>query len=203
MMKRIFMLTTLALMVVAAMALSGVAQAAPTIEDPADARCLAEAAKTLGKGFKPANYTFHGGTDEVADDFSAANTTVADVFCGFGGDDRIERLEAGDIFLGGEGADVIPNNNSGTFNGGEGNDSVNLNVGTFNGGAGTDFVTHNHAAGTFNGEAGNDSVLSINEGTFNGGEGNDSVNFNHGTFNGGAGTDSVTVNFGTFNQDAP
>jgi len=45
--KRIVLLTTLAAMLAAAMALSGVAQAAPTIGTKADAKCLAEAAKSL------------------------------------------------------------------------------------------------------------------------------------------------------------
>jgi Ca2+-binding RTX toxin-like protein len=210
MMKRIVMLTTLALMLVAAMALSGVAQAKPISGSP-DAKCAKLAIKTLGASFNPSNYTFEGGT-EGNNDFTLANTTGADdFFCGLGGDDRIDTLDAGDIFLGGDGDDNVLFNH-GTFNGGEGIDSIGErtnfgigflggNTGTFNGGEGNDSVTFNQ--GTFNGEAGDDSVLlNGGEGTFNGGAGADSVHQNQGTFNGGDGIDSVTTNNGTFNQDA-
>jgi serralysin len=221
MMKRMFMLMALALMLVAAMALSGVAQAKPISGSP-DAKCAKLAIKTLGASFNPSNYTFHGGT-EGNNDFTLANTTGADVFCGLGGDDRIDTLDAGDIFLGGDGDDNVLFNH-GTFNGGEGIDSIGRhqpivggivggNHGTFNGGAGNDSVLSNGREGTFNGEAGDDNVLTNHGGTFNGGEGNDSIgertNFgigflggNAGTFNGGEGNDSVTTNNGTFNQDA-
>jgi len=50
-----------------------------------------------------------------------------EVFCGLGGDDSIDTLEAGDIFISGAG-----------------NDSVNTNYGTFNGGDGTDSVVNNY-----------------------------------------------------------
>jgi hypothetical protein len=54
------------------------------------------------------------------------------VFCGFGGDDGmltgLVLLDAGDIFLGGEGNDD-GGFNFGTFNGGEGNDTVVTNNG--------------------------------------------------------------------------
>jgi hypothetical protein len=54
------------------------------------------------------------------------------VFCGFGGDDGmltgLVLLDAGDIFLGGEGNDDV-GFNFGTFNGGEGNDTVVTNNG--------------------------------------------------------------------------
>jgi hypothetical protein len=66
--KRIVLLTTLAAMLAAAMALSGVAQAKP-VADSADAQCLKLAIKAL-PNFKPANYTFIGGT-EGNDNFSA------------------------------------------------------------------------------------------------------------------------------------
>jgi len=138
--KLILLLTTLAAMLAAAMALSGVVQAKPTIGDSADAKCLAEAARTLQPGFKPADYTFHGGTEDV-DNFSEPDqaTDGADVFCGFGGNDPIFTLDAGDIFLGGDGADFVAINN-GTFYGGEGNDFVRFNsiFGAFYGGGGDD-----------------------------------------------------------------
>jgi Ca2+-binding RTX toxin-like protein len=100
---------------------------------------LAEAVRTLGPGFKPSGYTFVGGS-AGEDYFDRAATTGPDVFCGFGGNDSISTLEAGDIFLGGDG-----------------NDTVFRNFGTFYGGAGKDYVYYNQ--GTFYGEAGNDYVL--------------------------------------------
>jgi hypothetical protein len=140
-MRRILLLTTLAAMLAAAMALSGVAQAAPTIGTKADAKCLAEAAKTLQPGFKPADYAFHGGT-EGDNDFNGQGTAVGkDVFCGFGGADSTG-VQPGDIFLGGTGNDSA-HTNKGTFYGEAGDDFVMLNSGTFDGGDGTDRVEFN------------------------------------------------------------
>jgi Ca2+-binding RTX toxin-like protein len=170
--KRIVVLTTLAAMLAAAMALSGVAQAKPTIGTKADAKCLAQAAQTLQPGFKPSDYTFHGGT-EGDDNLSSQRTDDPDVFCGFGGEDSINSLDVGDIFLGGAGNDFV-DNNEGTFygqagddvvananyvifHGGEGNDSVFGNFGTIYGGEGNDFVFFNHPDGIFFGEEGDDS----------------------------------------------
>jgi Ca2+-binding RTX toxin-like protein len=167
-MKRVLLLVTVALMLASAMALSGVAQAAPTIGSKADAKCLAEAVRTLQPGFNPSDYTFHGGT-ESDDIFDGQATEDPDVFCGFGGDDQIGvgfALDEGDIFLGGAG-----------------NDDVDVNLGTFNGGAGDDFVSDNYA--TFNGGEGNDSVFGNAPGaTFVGGEGFDSVLFGPGPVDG-------------------
>jgi hypothetical protein len=87
------------------------------------------AIKTLGTGFDPANYTFHGGT-EGTDDFTGQATVGPDVFCGFGGDDGIDTLDAGDVFLSGDGNDQV-RYTYGTFYGEAGNDSVGLNRGTF------------------------------------------------------------------------
>jgi Ca2+-binding RTX toxin-like protein len=86
---------------------------------------LAEAVRTLQPGFNPSNYNFVGGTggDDI-DTFTA--TAGPDVFCGFGGDDRIAlgfAWDEGDIFLGGEGNDSVFGN-AGTFFGGEGFVSV-------------------------------------------------------------------------------
>jgi hypothetical protein len=67
-MKRILLLGTVALMLAAAIALSGVAQAAP-ISDKADAQCAKLAIKTLGPSSNPSNYTFIGGS-EGEDDFT-------------------------------------------------------------------------------------------------------------------------------------
>ena len=164
-MKRILLLVTVALLLAGAMALSGVAQAKP-ISTKADAQCAKLAIKTLGPSVNPANYTFIGGT-EGNDAFDSQATSGNDVFCGFGGHDRIGifevtgTLDQGDIFLGGAGGDSVLARNEGTFYGGDGDDSVDTNY------------------GTFYGEAGNDSVVA-----------------NGGTFNGGADTDSVTTNTG-------
>src|SRR5919107_1512008 len=73
-MKRILLLVTLALMLAAALALSGVAQARP-IADSADAKCAKLAIKTLGPSFNPSNYTFIGGTE--GEDFDAFFTGQA------------------------------------------------------------------------------------------------------------------------------
>src|SRR5215217_9486906 len=112
-MRRILLLTTLAAMMAAALALSGVAQGAP-VGGSADAKCLAEAAKTVEQpGFKPADYTFIGGT-EGDDNFTDPAMGGSFVFCGFGGDDSIigaeVTLSTRDIFLGGEGDDVVHSN---------------------------------------------------------------------------------------------
>jgi hypothetical protein len=114
-MRRILMLLTVAAMMVATMALSGVALAKP-ISDSADAQCAKLAIRTLGPSFNPANYTFVGGT-EGNDDFGGKATDGPDVFCGFGGDDGISlgfALDEGDIFLGGAGDDFV-HINLGTF----------------------------------------------------------------------------------------
>jgi len=150
MMKRIFMLLALALMLVASMALSGVAQAA-TLK----AQCKQQAQSLTGSTLT--GYNIVVGNDNN-NDFTSKATEGGDVFCGFGGDDSIGILAEGDIFIGGAGKDSVDDNSStGTFNGGAGNDSVEtFNNGTFNGGDGTDSVTYNY--GTFNGGAGDDSV---------------------------------------------
>ena len=182
MMKRMFMLMSLALMIGAAMALSGVAQAKSNSASP-DAKCAKQASAKLGKGFDPSGYTFFGGT-AGDDNFDGKATAGPDVFCGFDGANSIYTLDAGDIFLGGDGYDSV-NYNLGTFYGGDGDDQV----GYFDNG-------NNNPGGTFYGGAGNDSVW-VNYGTFYGGDGDDSVYWNdasyvNATFNGGAGYDSVT-----------
>ena len=162
--KRILLLTTLAAMLAAATALSGVAQAAP-ISDEADAQCLKLAIQTLGPSYNPGTYTFHGGTEststtEINDNFDGQATLDPDVFCGFSGNDLINTLNAGDIFLGGAGTDRV-GNNLGTFYGGEGDDIVAANYSTFFGEEGTDVVIRQFG-GTFDGGAGdNDQVLML------------------------------------------
>jgi hypothetical protein len=141
-MKRILSLVMVALMLAAAMALSGVAQARP-LADPADAKCFALAMRTLSPGFIPADYTFISGTEGI-DDFTGQATDGADVFCGFGGNDRIDTLDAGDIFLGGSGNDQVQYENNGTFYGGAGYDYVYQNWGFFYGEEGYDVVYDNY-----------------------------------------------------------
>jgi hypothetical protein len=162
-MRRILLLVTVASMLAAAMALSGLAQAKPTATS-ADRQCKKLAIQTL-PNFKPAHYTFHGGT-ESADNFTADDATAGnDVFCGFGNADGIDTLDAGDIFLGGAGDDLLLNNN-----------------GTFYGQEGGDLVGFNNTSGIFYGGADDDSVNFMNGGTFDGGDGTgDSVS----TYNGG------------------
>jgi hypothetical protein len=153
--ERIVLLTTLAAVLLAAMALSGVAQAAP-ISGKADVQCLKLAIKTLGPSFNPSKYTFIGGTED-ADNLEPLGTEDPNVFCGFGGSDVFSgTLNAGDIFLGGAGIDGV-NNNLGTFFGGAGDDHVNNNFasGAFDGGDGTDTVIFDFGGCTRNVELGN------------------------------------------------
>src|SRR5215217_6588355 len=97
--KRIVLLTTLAAMLAAAMALSGVAQAGP-ISGKADVQCLKLAIKTLGPSFNPGTYNFVGGAEgNDRYDTTIPATADPDVICGFGGDDLVTTLAADDIFL--------------------------------------------------------------------------------------------------------
>jgi hypothetical protein len=110
-------------------------------QDNARARCIREAARAglLGRDLNPGHANFVLGTD-ADDNFSGRATAGRDVFCGFGGDDEIDPLNEGDVFLGGDGDDHVGTQFGGTFNGGAGDDSVGfLQAGTFNGGPGTDF----------------------------------------------------------------
>ena len=142
-MKRIVLLTALAAMMAAAMALSGVAQAKPITITKADKACLVEAVRTVEQpGFNPSDYTFHGG-NEGDNDFNDRATDDPEVFCGFGGDDEKGLLAADDIFLGGEGNDSLFGINQGTVYGGADDDLVLANIGTFNGGEGNDRVEVN------------------------------------------------------------
>jgi Ca2+-binding RTX toxin-like protein len=130
-MKRILLLVTVASMLASAMALSGVARAAPK-SGPADAKCAKLAIQTLGPSYNPSNYNFHGGTEGDDLDTTFTPTEGPDVFCGFGGSDEIITLDEGDIFLGGTGNDNVEDN-FGTFYGGAGGDFVEINLGTFYG----------------------------------------------------------------------
>ena len=177
-MKRILLLLTVALLLAAAMALSGVAQA-KLADKPAggkpSSKCQQEAVSLSLDG-----YNFIGGGNKKNDDFTGKATAGPDVFCGFGGDDRIGTLDEGDIFLGGDGTDTVVYDNFGTFYGGAGDDSVdNTNYDTFYGEDGNDYVNTN--SGFVYGGAGDDSVNS-NATISYGGDGNDYVDWNAGTF---------------------
>jgi hypothetical protein len=125
-MKRILLLVTVASMLAAAMALSGVAQAKPIADSP-DAKCAQLTIKTLGPSFNPSNYTFHGGTEGI-DFFDNGAAAAPEVFCGFGGDfDSLGIIATDDIFLGGAGRDFVLDN-YGTFYGEEGTDTVRANI---------------------------------------------------------------------------
>jgi hypothetical protein len=182
-MKRLFMLLAVALMVVAAMALSGVAQAA----SPSDI-CREKAESLTGKNL--AGYTFVVGTED-SNTFSPTKGR-AEVFCGFDGGDHISHLNEDDIFIGGPGRDEVDGNNNGTFYGGAGEDEVyDNNNGTFYGGDDRDYVDQN--TGTFDGGDGDDSVQ-VNSlgGTFFGGLSNDYVDkMFSGVFDGGPGWDGI------------
>lgn len=64
-----------------------------------------------------------------------------DLVCGCDGSNVLGSLDGGDVFLGGEGDDVVELVQGGIVNGGEGGDLVViLDGGTFSGGAGEDAV---------------------------------------------------------------
>lgn len=195
-MRRILLLTTLALMLAAAMALSAAAMAKPASATVLS-RCVERVQAKLGPSFDPSGYTFVGGT-KGDDDFTGKATAGQDVFCGFGGTDSIRTLDQGDIFLGGVDDDLVNEDTYGTFYGGAGSEYVSYNRGTFYGSAGNDYAGYNYS--TFYGGADSDQVTA-NEGTFYGQMGDDSVYNNFGTFYGGDGADVVTSHdSGTFEQ---
>ena len=136
-MKRILLLVTVGLMLGAAMALSGVAQAAGS----PSAKCQQEAASL---GLNLVGYKFIGGNNKKNDDFTRKATTgVPEVFCGLGGNDSIATINGGiDMFIGGDGQDSVGTLINGTFKGEAGDDSVSYigSGGLFNGGEGTDSV---------------------------------------------------------------
>lgn len=176
---------------VAAVALLWVASAATAANAGGKAnkgRCVSELARAglVSGEINPGKANFIVGS-EGSDDFSWDRLTPGvDVICGFGGDDGVEILGGGDIFLGGAGNDTVYEQYSGMFNGGGGNDHLGFMYG-----------------GEFNGDAGDDRVDVVYGGTFNGGAGKDRVDaLAGGIFNGGAGNDFVRFLVGgTFNQD--
>jgi len=147
--RSLLLLTTMALGV---LMVSSVAQAASP-----RATCLQEA-QTL-TGLDLTGYNIIVGNNKRADYFTGKGTEGGDVFCGRGGDDQIDTLDAGDIFIGGAGNDTVGGScsdvggttciNYGTFYGGDGRDVVYFNNGTFISGAGDDFVTYVGGTGYF------------------------------------------------------
>jgi hypothetical protein len=169
------------------LALTLVAASPALAKDDARGRCVREAARAglIGRGLNPGQANFVVGTAR-SDDFSGRATAGRDVFCGFGGNDFIDGLDEGDVFLGGEDDDQVHEIRGGTFLGGEGGDHVNtMQRGTFSGGRGGDNVIFQNG-GTVNGDPDDDTVAILRGGTFNGGPGADSV---------------ITPQGGTFNQD--
>lgn len=82
--------------------------------------------------------TIQEGTDGEDDFFATAG---ADLICGFGEDDDLDRLDAGDVFIGGGGTDNVIYMSGGTFFGGTDTDTVvQMEGGTFDGGDGFDRV---------------------------------------------------------------
>src|SRR5918998_1804829 len=155
--RSLLLLTTMALGV---LMVSSVAQAASP-----KAKCQQEAVTLTGSTFTGANFVV--GNNKRADDFSSKATAGTDVFCGFGGDDWTDTLDAGDLFIGGAGNDTIYETNNDTFIGGAGDDTI---------GGGCSDV---------------EGVNCTNNGTFYGGDGRDVVYFNNGFFYGGGGGDFV------------
>lgn len=146
--KALMALGLLAAMVAAMMIFSGVAHAKTTIGGPTAAQCKNLAIKTIGSSFDPSGYTFVVGTS--GDDTFTDTAGKREVFCGFGGNDSMDTIEAGDIFLGGDGNDYAYGNFDGTVYGGAGDDYVYYNQGTFYGEEGNDYVVYpDDSTGTF------------------------------------------------------
>lgn len=183
--------------------LLGLAASPASAAPSGKAGCISELAQAglIGPEVNPGRANIVAGT-EGDDVFDSMLTEGVDVICGFEGNDSIFILDAGDVFLGGDGHDVVSNNH-GTFIGGEGNDQTGGNFGIFDGGPGDDMVNNNYLGGVFHGSDGNDGVTFIRGGTFNGDAGDDSAFIieRRGVFNGGEGNDTVTVlrSGGTFN----
>ena len=120
--------TTLALAL--AFILGAAAPAMAADGDSTRARCISEAARAgvIGGDSNPGNTNFVAGTEGAAT-FNWRATAGPDVFCGFGGNDFIVNLDAGDAFRGGAGDDVVFYQFYGTFNGGGGTDVLHRQLG--------------------------------------------------------------------------
>lgn len=199
-------LTALALVLgYAALDRESPASFAGRVDDVAIAACEAEA---RSYGIDPDAADIVAGTDDP-DVFDLPAEDATRILCGFGGDDRA-RVGETDIFLGGDGDDVV-NDVHGAFHGGPGNDMVPGAVyGTFAGGPGEDDVfrldggrviggdNNDHVAeitrGTFDGGAGDDSVGVLVNGSVSGGDGDDRIDtMNGGRVHGGTGNDSIRL----------
>ena len=178
----------------------------------AKARCK-QALRTAGFDANDWNLVLGTAGDDT---FTAADLTAdRDAICGLHGDDSIDRLEGGDLFLGGSGADHAGLLLDAEFLGGSDDDTVDqignfedAPAGYFDGGMGDDSVGFQRN-GTFFGNEGADHLgtLTFDGGPcggtcaiFLGGDGNDTVDsmtsvraaVGGALFDGGAGTDTVT-----------
>lgn len=136
-------------------------------------------------------------------------TSAPDVFCGFGGTDRLgfgttfATLSADDVYYGGPGGDIITGTVAGTFIGGDDDDTTEGTVeGVFIGGDGDD-AAQEPVEGMFDGGAGNDYAATV-AGRFLGGADVDAASAvtEMGIFYGGDGDDAVTDLYGVFSGDA-
>jgi hypothetical protein len=168
---------------------------------------------------------------DYSNDYAAALAKIAVYFSGGNGDDSMDEVVPGTLFVGGGGNDqvtrisgnLIPGlfygdghaalgisvPTTGTRGSRAGNDSVDLVMGggTFLGGAGNDIVgtiLENAFAGYVESGPGNDHVRNILGGVFNAGDGDDVVDvLVDGTMLGGAGDDFVgAIQGGSFIGDA-
>jgi hypothetical protein len=145
-------------------------------------------------------------------DGSLPEVHSGEVICGGPHDDHVGTIDAGGVFLAGDGFDSVDENdgtfdggggadrvfdlNAGTFWGGDGEDAVEgVNTGTFDGGASSDQVANNY--GTVYGGDSTDVVFRQFDGFFHGGDGSDIVGrMVGGTYDGEAGHDRVFRNLG-------
>ena len=100
------------------------AQGNTLVLDP-KARCRQE---VIAAGIDPAGFNIITGT-ETNGNTEFLTPTAADLICGFGGEDVVDNLDAGDVFLGGDDNDGVNHMYGGTFNGGAGDDVVLLKLG--------------------------------------------------------------------------
>ena len=139
-MKKRLMMGLLAGGVMAAM-LPGVASAGET-----EAACIKVASKPLGMTtaeiaarFDTVTVGSKGDEQTAADyvpdrgDLDFESDATDDLVCGFDGEDTIDALGVGDVFIGGKGDDYVVRN-MGTVHGGDGNDWVTENHGHYDGG---------------------------------------------------------------------
>lgn len=145
-----------------------------------------------GCTYKMSGQVDYDASGATVNHYAATSVLAGEVVCGGPGHDTVFGVDAGGIFLGRGGDDVVQFN-SGAFFGGPGHDRVDYQLSSgarFRGGAGRDHIDQMNA-GTFSGQRGNDSVTT-SFGTVRGGRGADTVNsLQDGRFIGGAWTDRV------------